>query len=56
LAHAAFRKLADAAHGAPLACVLEAERAAFLSLSAIADFPEGTASFMEKRQPQFRGN
>jgi 2-(1,2-epoxy-1,2-dihydrophenyl)acetyl-CoA isomerase len=56
LAHAAFRRLADAAQGAPLSTHLETERAAFLRLTATADFAEGTAAFLEKRSPRFKGN
>jgi 2-(1,2-epoxy-1,2-dihydrophenyl)acetyl-CoA isomerase len=41
--------------GAPLAEHLEAERRAFLSATGTADFREGVAAFLGKRDPVFRG-
>lgn len=52
----AFRRLSDAAFGAPLATHLEAERAAFLGLTGTRDFAEGTAAFLEKRPARFYGH
>lgn len=54
-AHAAFRRLTDSAFGASLAAHLEAERQAFLDLAGTGDFAEGTAAFLQKRPPAFRG-
>lgn len=54
-AHAAFRRLNDAAFTAPLSAQLEAERAAFLAFTDSADLAEGTAAFLEKRAARFAG-
>lgn len=54
-AYGAYRKLVDAAFDHPFAAHLEAERASFIRMTETGDFCEGVASFLEKRQPQFRG-
>lgn len=51
----AVRALIDAALDRPFAAHLEAERASFIRMTGTRDFREGVSAFLEKRQPQFRG-
>lgn len=55
-AYGRFKHLVDDALAAPLAQHLEAERAAFLASTATADFREGVAAFIAKREPLFKGD
>ncbi|MEX0605683.1 MAG: enoyl-CoA hydratase-related protein [Marinobacter sp.] len=55
-AFGAFRQLTDRANGDQLAEHLEAERSAFLKMTATADFSEGVSAFLAKRKPDFAGN
>ena len=52
-AQASLKRLVWQASGADLDAQLEAECAGFLALSATADFREGVASFLERREPRF---
>lgn len=54
-AYGRFKRLVDDALAAPLAQHLEAERDAFLASSTTADFREGVAAFIAKREPTFKG-
>ncbi len=54
-AYGRFKRLVDDALAAPLDQHLEAERNAFLASTATADFREGTAAFIAKREPMFKG-
>ncbi|WP_417769266.1 enoyl-CoA hydratase/isomerase family protein [Stappia sp.] len=54
-AYGGFCKLIDAALERPFAAHLEAERASFIRMTETGDFREGVSAFLEKRQPQFRG-
>lgn len=54
-AYGRFKRLVDDALAAPLAQHLQAEREAFLASTATADFREGVAAFIAKREPVFKG-
>lgn len=54
-AYGRFKRLVDDAFGTSLAQHLEAERAAFVASTETADFREGVAAFLAKRDPVFRG-
>ena len=54
-AYGRFKRLVDDALAAPLAQHLRAERDAFLASTATADFREGVAAFVAKREPVFKG-
>lgn len=54
-AQGAVRALIDGALDRPFAAHLEAERASFIRMTGTRDFREGVSAFLEKRQPQFRG-
>ena len=54
-AYGRFKRLVDDALAAPLAQHLQAEREAFLASTATADFREGVAAFITKREPVFKG-
>lgn len=54
-AYGRFKRLVDDALAAPLDQHLEAERRAFLASTATADFQEGVAAFIAKRDPVFKG-
>ena len=54
-AYGRFKHLVDDALAAPLAQHLQAEREAFLASTATADFREGVAAFIAKREPVFTG-
>lgn len=54
-AYGQFKRLIDASFAATLAEQLEAERAAFIAATATADFREGVAAFLGKREPAFTG-
>ena len=54
-AYGQFKRLVDDALAAPLAQHLQAERDAFLASTATADFREGVAAFIAKREPVFKG-
>lgn len=54
-AYGHFKRLIDEAHAAPLDRHLESEREAFLAATRTADFREGVAAFLGKREPGFRG-
>jgi enoyl-CoA hydratase/carnithine racemase len=55
LALAAAKRLRDQASSLPLDAALELERETVALLFATADRAEGTAAFVEKREPHFRG-
>ncbi len=54
-AYGSFKRLIDEALAAPLEAQLESERRAFLAATKTADFREGAAAFLAKREPVFRG-
>lgn len=54
-AYGSFKRLIDEALAAPLETQLESERRAFLAATRTADFREGAAAFLAKREPVFRG-
>ncbi len=54
-AYGRFKRLVDDALAAPLDQHLQAERDAFLASTATADFREGVAAFIAKREPVFKG-
>jgi 2-(1,2-epoxy-1,2-dihydrophenyl)acetyl-CoA isomerase len=54
-AFSAFARLIDDAPNRSLSEQLEAERDAFVALTATADFQEGVAAFLDKRLPEFKG-
>lgn len=54
-AYGSFKRLLDEALAAPLEAHLDNERRAFLAATATADFREGAAAFLAKREPAFRG-
>lgn len=54
-AYAGFKALRNARLGSDLAAQLERERAAFVAMTATADFREGIGAFVERRKAQFSG-
>lgn len=54
-AHGYFKRLATRTFDTELHAQLEAERAAFKTLTAGADFREGVSAFLAKRAPKFTG-
>ena len=53
--HATLKRLIDHALTSSLDVQLDAERAGFVHAAGTADFREGVAAFLERRQPQFQG-
>lgn len=54
-AYGRFKRLFDNAHAASFEAQLDAERQAFIEGTATADFREGAAAFLARREPSFRG-